>query len=53
MTKEIRITVTAPIECTEAQFEEWVRYCVHDIASIPITNPLHEYDMEAEDVRVY
>lgn len=47
MTKEVRFTVTAPVDCTDEQFREWVEYCTGSTASISISNPLHEYDMQA------
>lgn len=46
MTKEVRFTVTAPVECTDEQFKEWVEYCTGYSASISMSNPLHEYEME-------
>ena len=53
MTKEITITVTAPCECTEEQFREWAEFCLGYRGGVPLTNPLHEYDLEASDVTVY
>ena len=53
MEKEIRVTVSAPIECTDEQFEEWVKYCLGYTGQISLENPLHEYDLEAKDVDVY
>jgi hypothetical protein len=52
MTKEILITVTAPINCTEDQFMEWIEYCTGASSSINVRNPLHEYDMGAENVEI-
>ena len=53
MEKEVRITVSAPVECTDEQFQEWVEYCLGCRGSIPISNPLHEYEIEVEDVDVF
>ena len=53
MEKEVRITVSAPVECTDEQFQEWVEYCLGCRGSIPTSNPLHEYDLEAKDVDVF
>tara|TARA_B110000259_G_C13957887_1_gene379475 strand:- start:307 stop:465 length:159 start_codon:yes stop_codon:yes gene_type:complete len=52
MGKEVRITIVAPIECTDEQFEEWVKFEVGDIGSINIDNPLHEYSLEDTDVNI-
>ena len=52
MTKEIRMTVTAPTNCTEEQFLEWIEYCTGASSTMSISNPLHEYDMDAENVEV-
>lgn len=52
MTKEIRITVTAPEECTEEEFKEWVEYCVGYRGGISIENPLADHDMAADKVDV-
>jgi len=48
MTREITITVTAPVDCTDQQFKEWVMFEVGYGSSISIDNPLHEYDLEAD-----
>lgn len=32
---------------TRDQFKEWVEFCVGHRAEIQISNPLHEYDMDA------
>lgn len=32
---------------TMEQFAEWVRFCVGEIGSISMENPLHDIDMEA------
>ena len=53
MKKEITITVIAPIECTEQQFEEWVEFCVHYNGHISMSNPLHEYDIETSDINFH
>ena len=50
MEKEITISVTAPCECTEEQFEEWVKYCLGYLGGCSMDNPLHEYDLEANSV---
>lgn len=50
MEKEITITVSAPIECTDEQFEEWVEYCLGYTGGISMDNPLCEYDLEANEV---
>jgi len=52
MEKEVKINVVAPVECTEEQFEEWVKYCTGYTGSININNPLHEYDLDATYVDV-
>lgn len=52
MTREVRITVTSPEECTEEQFLEWIEFCTGYTGSISIENPLHEYDMNATNVDV-
>lgn len=52
MVKEITITVKAPIQCTDEQFQEWVEYCLGYRGGMSMENPLHEYDLEASDVCV-
>lgn len=52
MEKEIRITVVAPVECTDEQFQEWVEFCLGYVGSISTENPLHEYDLEAKSVDI-
>lgn len=52
MEKKITITVKAPIECTEEQFEEWVKYSVHYTSDISLSNPLHEYELEVEEIEI-
>lgn len=52
MKKEIIITVKAPVECTDEQFQEWAEYCLGYRGGMSAENPLHEYDLEANDVDV-
>jgi len=52
MEKEITITVIAPIECTDEQFQEWAEFCLGYRGNISIDNPLHEYDLEANDLNI-
>lgn len=52
MTKEITITVTSPIDCTDEQFNEWAKFCLGYNGGISIENPLHEYDLEATDINL-
>lgn len=53
MTREISITVTVPIDCTEEQFEEWVYAELGYRGGVSLENPLCEYDLEAEQVSIY
>ena len=50
MTKEYRITVTAPCECTSAEMDEWVEFCLGYTAQISTENPLWEFDLEVDDI---
>lgn len=52
MTKEIKITVTAPEDCTDEQFQEWAEFNLGYRGSISCDNPLCDYDLEASDVDV-
>jgi hypothetical protein len=52
MEKEIKITVKAPCECTELEFKEWVEFSLGYMGGIKLSNPLHEYDLEATDVEI-
>lgn len=52
ITKEIKITTTAPTNCTDEQFLEWIEFCTDTSSSIRHSNPLHEYDMDAEEVDI-
>lgn len=53
ITKEVRMTVTAPVECSNEQFDEWIDYKLGVQAEISSTNPLAEYDLEATSVDVW
>lgn len=53
MEKEITITVVAPVECTDEQFDEWVRFSVGYTGQISIDNPLADYSMEAHDCMIH
>jgi hypothetical protein len=53
MEKELLITVKAPCECTEEQYMEWVKFELGYTCSISIENPLHEYDLEANNIQPY
>ena len=53
MRKQIRMYVTAPEECTEDQFEEWVEFSLGIRGDCQLTNPLADYSLEAEDVDIY
>ncbi len=53
MEKEIRITVKSPVDCTEEEFRAWIYFCLGYRADIQMSNPLHEYDLEATDVTIY
>lgn len=53
MEKEIRITVMAPVDCTDDQFREWAEYCLGYCATISRDNPLHTWDLEASDLDIY
>lgn len=52
MIREIKIIVTAPVECTEEQFKEWAEYCTGYSSSISLNNPLCDQKMEADDIEV-
>ena len=52
MTKEIRLMVKSPVECTDEQFQEWVEYCFGHRGGISVENPLHGYDLEVSDIDV-
>lgn len=52
MTKEIKIVVTSPIKCTDEQYQEWAEYCLGYRGSISTSNPLHEYDLDADDIDI-
>jgi len=53
MEKEMIITVVAPIDCTDEQFQEWAEYSLGYIGGISIDNPLHDEPFEASDVNLY
>lgn len=50
MEKEVTITVTAPVDCTDEQFEEWAKFNLGYSERISMDNPLHEYDLECSDI---
>ena len=53
MEKEVTITVTAPVDCTDEEFKEWVEFCVGYMGGMSMENPLHEYSLEVRDVTIY
>ena len=44
------MTVVAPVECSNEQFDEWLEYTLGYQASISQDNPLSEYDLEASSI---
>lgn len=51
ITKEIRMTVVAPVECSNEQFDEWIEYKLgyhEDVISED--NPLKDYDLNATSI---
>jgi hypothetical protein len=50
MEKEVVMIVKSPISCTEEQFEEWVRFETGNKHCISYSNPLHEYELDAEHI---
>lgn len=52
MEKKVTITIKTPVECTEQQFEEWIKFCVGYTASMSCENPLCDYELEAKDVKI-
>jgi len=48
MKKQFIIQVTAPCDCTEEQFKEWVDFCVGYSGSIEISNPLSHFNLECD-----
>ena len=53
MKTEFLISVTPPCECTAEQLKEWVEFCTGYCASIDNSNPLSEFDMEADSCSEY
>lgn len=49
-TQRFIIEVAVPVEATDEQVEEWVRFCVGNRGSIPNSNPLSEHDLECNEV---
>ena len=49
-TREVRFTLLLPpdVEATDEQILEWVRFELHEISSIPSSNPLALYSIETE-----
>ena len=52
-TIEVRATVEVPADATPQQIQEWVEFCLGVRSSIPISNPLAEYDLSADAASVY
>ena len=49
MEATIQYTITAPCECTKAQFEEWLKYQLGvNGASIGSENPLYDKSVDIE-----
>ena len=51
-TYRVTFEVTPPVDATEDQVEEWVRYCLGELGGIENENPLSDYDLEAKSVYV-
>jgi len=52
MKKEIRIIVTAPADCTDEQFEEWIKFNLYYIGGISVTNPLCDFELEIKSMDI-
>ena len=54
MTKEILIKVSTPegVECTDKEFKDWVLYELGCVGGISISNPLSDYELEADEVYI-
>ena len=53
MKKQITMYVTAPVECTDEQFEEWAEFNLGSRADMSTSNPLSDYDLTTDDVTIY
>ncbi len=53
MIMKAEIEFTPPIEATPQQIREWAEFCLGVRGDISIENPLHEYDLECNDVTIY
>jgi hypothetical protein len=50
MQREIKIIVTAPNDCTEEQFKEWVNFELEFTGLMDRDNPLYEFSLVADKV---
>lgn len=52
MTLLVEFEVETPVDCSEDEAEEWVRFCLGERGSMSADNPLAGYDIEADSVYV-
>ena len=50
---EVKFSVKPPVEATEEQIREWIYFELGYHAQMSTDNPLHEYDLDAEDVSIF
>lgn len=51
-TAEVRITVDIPVEATDEQIKQWLKYETGYCADIPMSNPLSHYDLETDKIEI-
>lgn len=54
MIREIKLTISTPegVDCTEQEFQQWVRYITNYSSYISIANPLRLYGLEPDDIDI-
>jgi hypothetical protein len=50
--RDVTITLIVPCDCTDDQFKEWVEFNTGVIGGISLTNPLCDYDLDADYVSI-
>ena len=49
---KVTFTVIPPVECTEKQFKEWIKFQLGHDASIDRSNPLQDVELVADTIKV-
>ena len=49
---KVTFTVVPPVECTERQFEEWIKFQLGHNITVNRSNPLQDIELVADTIQV-